>query len=121
MEAVASGAMNRLNVNQARCEALFSRFAGFRAGQFVPDGQIQASYGHDVRGRFGYTRWAMINLVRDHRAGKLELFAQQRKPGPAPGTAPARERVRGQVVKLRQGKDTPRTRSPPGCRRKAPR
>ena len=33
--------------------------------------------------RFGYTRWAMINLVRDYRAGKLELFAPQRAPAPA--------------------------------------
>jgi predicted DNA-binding protein (UPF0251 family) len=38
--------------------------------------------------RFGYTRWAMINLVREFRAGKLDLFAQPRKPGPPPGTAP---------------------------------
>lgn len=34
--------------------------------------------------RFGYTRWAMINLVRQHRAGKLELFAPPGKPGPPP-------------------------------------
>src|ERR1700724_3111919 len=52
--------------------------------------------------RFGYTRWAMINLVRDHRAGKLELFASPRRPGPAPGTAPARDKVRGRVVELRR-------------------
>ena len=38
--------------------------------------------------RFGYTRWAMIDLVRQHRAGKLELYAPPRKPGPPPGTAP---------------------------------
>ena len=36
--------------------------------------------------RFGYTRWAMINLVRDYRAGKLELFAPPRRPGPPPTT-----------------------------------
>jgi hypothetical protein len=52
--------------------------------------------------RFGYTRWAMINLVRLYRAGELELFAPPRKPGPAPGTAPARERVRGRVIGLRR-------------------
>src|SRR5215469_18778675 len=52
--------------------------------------------------RFGYTRWAMINLVREYRAGKLELFAPPRKPGPPPGTAPARDRVRGRVVGLRR-------------------
>jgi hypothetical protein len=52
--------------------------------------------------RFGYTRWGMVNLVRDWRAGKLELFAPPRKPGPAPGSAPAKERVRGRVIELRR-------------------
>jgi hypothetical protein len=52
--------------------------------------------------RFGYTRTAMASLVRDYRAGKLDLFAPPRKPGPAPGTAPAKERVRGTVVALRR-------------------
>jgi hypothetical protein len=52
--------------------------------------------------RFGYTRWAMVNLVREHRAGKLELFAPPRKPGPPPGVAPAKERVRGRVIQLRR-------------------
>ncbi len=51
---------------------------------------------------FGYTRWTMVNLVRDYRAGKLELFTPPRKPGPPPGTAPAKERVRGRVVELRR-------------------
>ena len=40
--------------------------------------------------RFGYTRWAMVGLVREFRAGKLDLFAAPRRPGPPPGTAPAR-------------------------------
>jgi hypothetical protein len=31
----------------------------------------------------------MINLVRDWRAGKLELFAPSRKPGLPPGTPPS--------------------------------
>jgi hypothetical protein len=44
----------------------------------------------------------MVNLVRDWRAGKLELFAPPRKPGPAPGSAPAKERVRGRVIELRR-------------------
>lgn len=37
----------------------------------------------DDFGRAGrlHTRWAMINLARDYRAGKLELFAPPRKPG----------------------------------------
>jgi Transposase DDE domain len=52
--------------------------------------------------RFGYTRWAMVNLVRDYRAGKLDLFAPPRKPGPPPGTAPAKDRVRGRVIELRR-------------------
>ena len=43
---------------------------------------------------FGYTRWAMVDLVRSYRGGKLDLFAPPRKPGPPPGwrrprTAPA--------------------------------
>jgi hypothetical protein len=76
-------------VNHRRYEAL-------RA--FFVDGLSYAEAGE----RFGYTRWAMINLVRDYRAGKLELFAPPRKPGPAPGTAPAKERVRGRVIELRR-------------------
>ena len=76
-------------VNQRRYEAL--------RGYFV-DGLSYAQAG----ARFGYTRWAMINLVREHRAGKLELFAAPRKPGPVPGTAPAKDRVRGRVIELRR-------------------
>jgi hypothetical protein len=52
--------------------------------------------------RFGYTRWAMVDLVRQHRAGKLDLFAAPKKPGPPPGTAPARDRARGRVIELRR-------------------
>jgi len=52
--------------------------------------------------RFGYTRWAMVDLVRQHRAGKLELFAPPRRPGPPPGTAPARDAARGRVIELRR-------------------
>ena len=68
-------------VNHRRYEAL-------RA--FYVDGATYAQAGQ----RFGYTRWAMVNLVREYRAGKLELFAPPRKPGPPPGsrrprTAPA--------------------------------
>jgi transposase len=78
-----------LQVNQRRYEAL-------RA--YVVDGLSYAEAG----ARFGYTRWAMINLVREHRAGKLELFAPPRKPGPPPGAAPAKERARGRVIGLRR-------------------
>ena len=44
----------------------------------------------------------MVNLVRDYRTGKLNLFAPPRKPGRVPGTAPAKERVRGRVIELRR-------------------
>jgi transposase len=76
-------------VNQRRYEALRAYFV---------DGLSYAEAGE----RLGYTRWAVINLVRDYRAGKLELFAPARKPGPAPGTAPARDRARGRVIELRR-------------------
>jgi transposase len=52
--------------------------------------------------RYGYTRWAMIDLVRQWRAGKLELFAPPRKPGPPPGTTPAKDRARARVIELRR-------------------
>jgi transposase len=76
-------------VNHRRYEAL-------RA--FFVDGLSYAQAG----ARFGYTRWAMINLVREYRAGKLELFAAPRRPGPPPGTAPAKDRARGRVIELRR-------------------
>jgi transposase len=76
-------------VNQRRYEALRAYFV---------DGLTYA----EAAARFGYTRWAMINLVREYRAGKLELFAPPRKPGPPPGTAPAREQARGRVIELRR-------------------
>jgi hypothetical protein len=76
-------------VNQRRYEAL-------RA--FFVEGLTYAQAGQ----RFGYTRWAMVNLVREHRAGRLELFAPPRKPGPAPGVAPAKDRARGRVIELRR-------------------
>jgi hypothetical protein len=44
----------------------------------------------------------MVNLVREWRAGRLELFVPPRKPGPPPGVAPAKERVRGRVIQLRR-------------------
>ena len=60
-------------VNQRRYEALRAYFV---------DGTDLCSR---PGARFGYTRWAMINLVREYRAGKLDLFAPPRKPGPAAG------------------------------------
>jgi transposase len=76
-------------VNQRRYEALRAYFV---------DGLSYAQ----VAERFGYTRWSVINLVREHRAGRLELFAPPRKPGPPPGVAPAKQRVRGRVIELRR-------------------
>ena len=76
-------------VNHRRYEALRAYFT---------EGLTYAEAGE----RFGYTRWAMINLVREYRAGTLELFAAPRKPGPPPGAAPAKERVRGRVIGLRR-------------------
>jgi len=76
-------------VNQRRYEAL-------RA--YHVDGLTYEQAG----AKFGYTRWAMVDLVRQHRAGKLELFTPPRKPGPPPGAAPAKERARGRVVELRR-------------------
>jgi len=76
-------------VNQRRYEALRAYFTG---------GLTYAEAGE----RFGYTRWAMINLVREHRARKLELFAAPKKPGPPPGAAPAKQRARGRVIELRR-------------------
>ena len=52
--------------------------------------------------RFGYTRWGMVNLVREYRAGRLELFKEPRKPGPARGVAPAKDRARARVIALRR-------------------
>jgi len=76
-------------VNQRRYEAL--------RGFFV-DGLTHAQAGE----RFGYTRWTMVNLVREYRAGRLDLFAPPRKPGPPPGVAPAKDRARAHVIELRR-------------------
>jgi hypothetical protein len=76
-------------VNHRRYEALRAVFV---------EGLTHAQAGE----RFGYTRWAMVNLVREYRAGKLELFAPPRKPGPAPGVAPAKDRARARVIELRR-------------------
>ena len=76
-------------VNHRRYEAL-------RA--FFVDGLTHAQ----AAARFGYTRWAMVNLVREYRAGGLDMFAAPRKPGPPPGVAPAKDRARKRVVELRR-------------------
>ena len=50
--------------------------------------------------RFGYTRSTMASLVRDFRAGRLELFTPPGKPGRK--GAPATDRARGRVIELRR-------------------
>ena len=35
-----------------------------------------------VAAKFGYTRATLASLVRDHRGGKLDLFAPPGRPGP---------------------------------------
>ncbi|HEX9230094.1 MAG TPA: helix-turn-helix domain-containing protein, partial [Arthrobacter sp.] len=55
--------------HQRRYEALRAYFAG---GTSIAE----------VAQRFGYTRSAMASLLRDHRAGRLELFAPPGRPGP---------------------------------------
>ena len=81
-------------VNHRRYEALRAFFVDGLSYQQAAD-------------RSGYTRWAMVNLVREWRAGRLELFAPPRKPGPPPGVAPAKDRARGRVIqRRRQGLST---------------
>jgi hypothetical protein len=50
--------------------------------------------------RAGYTRSSMASLLREFRAGRLELFAPPGKPGPK--TAPAKDRARARVLELRR-------------------
>ena len=59
----------------------------------------------------------MASLLRDFRAGRLELFAPPGKPGPK--TAPAKDRARARVTELRrEGRRS--MRSAPGCARGNP-
>ena len=73
--------------NQRRYEALR---AYFTEGLSVTEAGARA----------GYTRSSMASLLRDFRAGKLELFAPPGKPGPK--TAPAKNRARARVIELRR-------------------
>ncbi|HEX2746262.1 MAG TPA: hypothetical protein VHN16_17940 [Streptosporangiaceae bacterium] len=50
--------------------------------------------------RAGYTRSSMASLLRDFRAGELELFAPPGRPGPK--TAPAKDRARARALELRR-------------------
>lgn len=58
-------------VNHRRYEALRAYFV---------DGLTHAQAGE----RFGYTRWAMVNLVREYRAGKLDCSPLRASPAPPP-------------------------------------
>jgi transposase len=51
-----------------------------------------------VARRFGYTRASVETLVRDERAGRLQLFASSR---PGPRTQPKKDRARALVLALR--------------------
>jgi hypothetical protein len=73
--------------NQRRYEALRAYFT---------EGLTVAGAG----ARAGYTRSAMASLLRDFRAGRLELFAPPGRPGPK--TAPAKDRARIRVTELRR-------------------
>ncbi len=48
----------------------------------------------------------MVALVRQHRAGKLDLFAPAKKPGPPPGSAPAKDRARSVLTFFAQDTGT---------------
>src|SRR6266581_4811346 len=63
---------------------------------------VNGLYYAEAGQRFGYTRWAMVDLARQHRAGKLALFAPPGRPGRPPGTAPAKDAARGRVIELRR-------------------
>ena len=76
-------------VNQRRYEALRAHYV---------DGLSYAEAGR----RFGYTRWTMIDLARQHRAGKLVLFAPPGRPGRPKGAASRKEAVRARVIELRR-------------------
>jgi transposase len=71
--------------NQRRYEALRAYFVEGASAETVAD-------------RFGYTRSSVETLVRDYRAGRLELFASSR---PGPRTQPKKDRARALVVAMR--------------------
>jgi len=54
----------------------------------------------EAAARFGYSPSALASLVRDFRAGKLELFAEPRRPGRK--SAPKKDAARNRVVELRR-------------------
>jgi hypothetical protein len=50
--------------------------------------------------RAGYTRASMASLLRDFRAGRVQMFAPPGRPGPR--SAPAKDRARARVIQLRR-------------------
>jgi transposase len=72
--------------NQRRYEALRAYFVEEQSAEAVGE-------------RFGYTRSTVETLVRDYRAGRLELFASSR---PGPRRQPKKERARTLALELRR-------------------
>jgi transposase len=72
--------------NQRRYEALRAYFVEGLAAEAVAE-------------RFGYTRASVETLVRDYRAGRLELFASSR---PGPRTQPKKDRARALALAMRR-------------------
>jgi len=54
----------------------------------------------EAAARFGYSRSALSSLARDHRAGRLALFAEPGRPGRK--ASPKKDRARGRAVELRR-------------------
>ena len=71
--------------NQRRYEALRAYY-------------VEGASAAEVAGRFGYTRATVETLVRDDRAGRLQLFASSR---PGPRSQPKKDRARALVIALR--------------------
>ena len=72
--------------NQRRYEALRCYF-------------IEGASAEDVAERFGYTRASVETLVRDYRAGRLELFCSSR---PGPRSEPKKDSARKLTLALRR-------------------
>lgn len=72
--------------NQRRYEALRAYF-------------VEELSAQEVGERFGYTRATVETLVRDFRAGHLELFVSSR---PGPRTQPKKDRARTLALALRR-------------------
>ena len=60
---------------------------------------LEGASAEDVAARFGYTRASVETLVRDYRAGRLELFASSR---PGPRSEPEKDSARKLTLALRR-------------------